>query len=95
LNLPPEPRQKAPVSTAPPNLALKTEIVVLTSGKSTQNALIFNPYKKLAKPSPKRLRLSCMSCKCMKFASKSAIESVSSANCASSASSGKPPLSEE
>jgi hypothetical protein len=35
-----------------------------------------------------------MSCRCIKFASRSAIESVSSANCASSASSGKPPLCE-
>lgn len=49
------------------------------SGKSTQNAFIFIPYKKAAKLSLNRARLSCMSCKCIKFASRSAIESDSSA----------------
>lgn len=32
-----------------------------TSGKSTQKAFIFKPYKKLAKLSLKRARLSCIS----------------------------------
>lgn len=40
---------------------------------------MFRPYKKLAKLSLKRARLSCIHCKCMKLASKSAIESDSSA----------------
>jgi hypothetical protein len=56
---------------------------MLTSGKSTTKAFIFSPYRKLAKLSPNRLRLSCMSCKCIRFASRSAIESLSSANCGS------------
>lgn len=56
-----------------------------TSGKSTQNAFIFNPYKKLAKLSLNRVKLSCINCRCMKFASRSAIESASSANCGSRA----------
>lgn len=60
-----------------------------TSGKSTQKAFIFMPYRKLAKLSLNRLRLSCMSCRCIKLASRSAIESLSSANPGSSASSGK------
>ncbi|EEP80576.1 conserved hypothetical protein [Uncinocarpus reesii 1704] len=55
-----------------------------TSGKSTQNAFIFNPYKKLAKLSLNRDRLSCKSWRCMKLASRSAIESENSANCGSS-----------
>lgn len=50
------------------------------SGKSTQKAFIFNPYRKLAKLSLNRVRLSCISCKCIKLASRSAIESASSAN---------------
>lgn len=60
----------------------------LTSGKSTQNAFIFSPYKKLAKFSLNLDKLSCISCRCMKFASKSAIESESSASPGSSASNG-------
>lgn len=56
------------------------------SGKSTTNAFILRPYRKLAKLSPNLLRLSCISCRCMKLASRSAIESLSSANCGSRAS---------
>lgn len=56
---------------------------------------MFSPYKKLAKLSLNRLRLSCISCRCIKFASRSAIESVNSANCGSNASSGKAPDCEE
>ena len=48
---------------------------------------MFRPYKKLAKLSLNRLRLSWRSCRCMKLVSKSAIESLSSANCGSSESS--------
>ena len=59
-----------------------------TSGKSTQNAFIFMPYKKLAKLSLKRDRLSCINCKCMRFASRSAIESDNSAKAGSRASRG-------
>ncbi len=50
------------------------------SGKSTQKARTFNPYKKAAKLSPNRARLSCMSWRCMKLASRSAMLSASSAN---------------
>lgn len=46
---------------------------------------MFMPYRKLAKLSLKRVKLSCISCRCMKLASKSAIESASSANCGSKA----------
>ena len=49
---------------------------------------MFRPYKKLAKLSLKRARLSCINCKCMKLASKSAIESDSSAKDGSSDSRG-------
>ena len=59
-----------------------------TSGKSTQNAFMFIPYKKLAKLSLNRDRLSCISCRCIKFASRSAIESDSSANAGSRNSKG-------
>jgi hypothetical protein len=59
------------------------------SGKSTTNAFMLRPYKKLAKHSPNLLRLSCMSCRCMKLASRSAIESLSSANWGSRASRAK------
>ena len=55
----------------------------LTSGKSTQKAFMLSPYKKLAKFSLNRDRLSCINCRCMKFASRSAIESDSSANAGS------------
>lgn len=44
---------------------------------------MFIPYRKLAKLSLNRERLSCISCKCMKFASRSAIESDSSAKAGS------------
>jgi hypothetical protein len=60
-----------------------------TSGKSTQKAFIFIPYRKLAKLSLNRLRLSCINCKCMKLASRSAIESDNSANAGSRHSNGK------
>ncbi len=56
---------------------------LLTSGKSTQKALTFNPYRKLAKHSLKRARLSCISCICMKLASRSAMLSDSSAKAGS------------
>lgn len=62
-----------------------------TSGKSTQNAFIFNPYKNPAKLSLNRARLSCISCTCIQFASKSAMASASSATAGSRASSGKTP----
>ena len=61
----------------------------LTSGKSTQNAFIFMPYKNAAKLSLNLAKLSCMSCKCIKLASRSAIESLNSANAGSSPSNGK------
>src|SRR5277367_2883062 len=60
----------------------------LASGKSTQNAFMFKPYKKLAKLSLNLAKLSCINCKCMKLASKSAIESDSSANAGSNDSRG-------
>ena len=63
-----------------------------TSGKSTQKAFMFIPYRKLAKLSLKRARLSCINCRCMKLASRSAIESLNSAKAGSSASSGKAEL---
>lgn len=50
---------------------------------------MFMPYKKLAKLSLKRLRLSCINCRCMKLASRSAIESDSSAKAGSRDSNGK------
>lgn len=65
-------------------LSHATDQTILTSGKSTQKALTFSPYRKLAKHSPKRARLSCMICRCMKFASRSAILSESSAKTGSS-----------
>ncbi|CAL3971694.1 unnamed protein product [Diplocarpon coronariae] len=49
---------------------------------------MFNPYKKLAKFSEKRERLSFRTCMFMKLSSKSAIESDSSANEGSNASRG-------
>ena len=54
-----------------------------TSGKSTQKAFIFIPYKKLAKLSLNLLKLSCINCRCMKLASRSAIESENSATAGS------------
>ncbi len=59
-----------------------------TSGKSTQKAFIFNPYRKLAKLSLNLDKLSCINCRCMKLASRSAIESESSAKAGSSDSKG-------
>ena len=59
-----------------------------TSGKSTQKAFIFNPYKNPAKLSLKRDRLSCMSCRCAKFCSRSAMASLSSAKPSCRSSSG-------
>lgn len=50
------------------------------SGKSTQKAFMFMPYRKPAKLSEKRARLSCISCSCIKFCSRSAMASLSSAN---------------
>lgn len=49
---------------------------------------MFIPYKKLAKLSLNRLKLSCISCRCIKLASKSAIESASSAKAGSRGSRG-------
>ena len=60
-----------------------------TSGKSTQKAFMFIPYKKLAKLSLNLLKLSCINCRCMKLASRSAIESESSAKAGSRDSRGK------
>ena len=62
--------------------------LVMTSGKSTQKAFIFNPYRKLEKDSVKRERLSCMSWKCIMLASRSAMASDSSAKAGSNALSG-------
>lgn len=56
---------------------------ILTSGKSTQKAFMFRPYKKLAKSSLNRARLSCMSWKCIILASRSAKASESSAKAGS------------
>lgn len=61
---------------------------ILTSGKSTQNAFMLRPYRKPANDSPKRARDSCISWKCIKLASRSAIESASSANACSKVLSG-------
>ena len=55
-----------------------------TSGKSTQKAFMFIPYKKLAKLSLNLLKLSCINCRCIKLASRSAIESENSAKAGSS-----------
>jgi hypothetical protein len=59
------------------------KVGISTSGKSTQNAFIFKPYKKLAKDSLNRAKLSCISWKCIIFASKSAIASDNSAKAGS------------
>lgn len=61
-----------------------------TSWKSTQKAFMFMPYKKLAKLSLNLDKLSCINCRCMKFASRSAIESDSSAKAGSKDSRGNP-----
>lgn len=60
-----------------------------TSGKSTQKAFMFIPYRKLAKLSLNLLKLSCINCRCMKLASRSAIESESSAKAGSRNSRGE------
>lgn len=49
---------------------------------------MFSPYRKLAKLSLNRARLSCMSWKCIMFASRSAMASESSANAGSKVFSG-------
>jgi hypothetical protein len=67
---------------------MQTDQSLLTSGKSTQNAFIFNPYKKLAKFSLNLDKLSCINCRCIKLASRSAIESDNSAKAGSKASRG-------
>lgn len=41
---------------------------------------MFRPYRNAAKLSENRARLSCINCKCMKFASRSAMPSESSPN---------------
>lgn len=58
----------------------RRERILRTSGKSTQKAFMFMPYRKPAKLSLNRARLSCMSCSCTKFCSRSAMASLSSAN---------------
>lgn len=50
---------------------------------------MLRPYRKLAKLSLKRARLSCISWKCIMFASRSAMASASSPKCGSKALSGK------
>ena len=62
---------------------LHRRMVYLTSGKSTQKALIFNPYKNAPKFSLNLPRLSFSSCRCMKLASRSAMLSLSSAKAGS------------
>lgn len=60
-----------------------------TSGKSTQKALIFMPYKNAPKFSLKRPRLSLSNCKCIMLASRSAMLSLSSAKAGSKELRGK------
>ena len=50
---------------------------------------MLSPYRKLAKFSLNLDRLSCISCRCMRLASRSAIESDNSAKAGSSESKGK------
>lgn len=57
--------------------------------KSTQNAFIFNPYRKLAKLSLNLDKLSCMICMSPMLTSSVVIASESSANAGSSALRGK------
>ena len=78
-------RRSEPISHQHPDPDPSSLLQFCTSGKSTQNAFMFRPYKKLAKLSLKRVKLSCISCRCIKLASRSAMESASSANCGSSA----------
>jgi hypothetical protein len=58
------------------------------SGKSTQKALMFMPYRNAPKHSLKRFRLSWRSWRCIMFASRSAMPSASSPNAGSRASRG-------
>ena len=67
----------------------------LTSGKSMQKALMFMPYRKPPKSSLNRAMLSFRSCKCIKLASRSAMLSLSSANCGSRLARGKSELERE
>ena len=67
---------------------VRPAIMDFTSGKSTQKAFMFNPYMKAAKFSLNRAKLSCINCKCIIFASKSAIESDNSPKEGSNASRG-------
>lgn len=69
--------------------ALRNDSAIGPSGKSTQKAFMFSPYKKLAKLSPKRARLSCMSWKCIMLASRSATASDNSAKAGSKVFRGK------
>lgn len=62
-----------------------------TSEKSTQNAFMFRPYRKLAKDSLNRARLSCISWKCIMLASKSATASDSSPKAGSNSFKGNEP----
>lgn len=59
------------------------------SGKSTQKALMFMPYRKAPKHSLKRFKLSCSNCRCIILASRSAIPSANSPKAGSSASRGR------
>ena len=63
-----------------------------TSGKSTQKALIFIPYRNAPKFSLNRPRLSFSSCRCIIFASRSAMLSLNSAKAGSREFSGKSEL---
>lgn len=101
---PPPPRAREEAGPTPPMLMRATASRACScrrwrrklsgrgaSGKSTQKAFMFRPYRKAAKLSEKRASDSCISCRCMKLASRSAMLSLSSANCGSSASSGVAP----
>jgi len=77
------------------SFTLRKESAIGPSGKSTQNAFMLSPYKKLAKSSLNRAKLSCMSWKCIMLASRSVTASASSAKAGSKALSGNgspPPL---
>jgi len=58
------------------------------SGKSTQKALMFMPYRNAPKFSLNLPKLSLSSCRCMKLASRSAMLSLNSANAGSREASG-------
>lgn len=64
---------------------LRNDSAIGPSGKSTQKAFMFSPYRKLAKLSLNRARLSCISWKCIMLASRSATASDSSAKAGSKA----------